>query len=59
MKIIIRNRYSGRQLTLLCDAKKYYNSEGRWDWLTDYQRKRIENYFGKMQAYYCERLPQE
>lgn len=44
--------YSGRTIALRVDKKRYENAEG-WEWLSDYQRKRIEDFFGPIQAYHC------
>lgn len=49
----IVNTFSGRAIRLRADEKKFKNSDDGWDWLSDYQRKRIENFFGKETAYYC------
>ena len=47
MKIVIRGKYSAKELNLQCDATKFLTRVGRWDWLTPRQAKRIENYFGE------------
>lgn len=39
-------------MCLRTNETKFRNADG-WEWLTDYQRKRIEDFFGKLQAYYC------
>lgn len=44
--------YTGRTVALRVKKQKLNNAEN-WDWLSDYQRKRIEAYFGKYQAYHC------
>ena len=44
--------FSGRTLCLRTNEKKFKNAD-EWESLTDYQRRRIEDFFGKMQAYYC------
>lgn len=44
--------YSGRAIALRVEEKKYNDAEG-WEWLSDYQRKRMEDFFGGRQAYYC------
>ena len=46
------NTYSGRAIALRVEEKKFNNADN-WEWLSDYQRKRIEDFFGKTQAYYC------
>ena len=33
--------------------KELWDNRIGWDWLTDYQRKRIEKRFGKENAYNC------
>lgn len=57
-KVILTDNYSGRSINLMCEVEnianvgekdKYkYNSE----YLSDGQRRKIENFFGKMAAYY-------
>lgn len=53
-KIEFTDSYSGRSLVLHFSEKQFkLMEEGDWrDAITDYQRKRIENFFGKMNAYY-------
>lgn len=53
-KIELLDEYSGRSLTLRVKEKDWEKREwiGGWAFLTDYQRKRIESFFGKMAAYY-------
>lgn len=50
MKVV--DTYSGRAIALRVEKQRYENAEG-WDWLSDYQRKRIEDFFGPIQAYHC------
>lgn len=53
-KVRLTDDYSGRSINLIVrlvntESDKYEFSYGT---LSDYQRKKIENYFGKMNAYY-------
>ena len=50
--IKVVDTFSGRAIALRVEEKKFNDADG-WEWLSDYQRKRIEDFFGKMQAYYC------
>ena len=53
-KIEFTDSYSGRSLVLHFTEKQFQILQDE-DWtraITDYQRKRLENYFGKMNAYY-------
>lgn len=53
-KIKFTDSYSGRSLVLHFSDKQMRIMEDE-DWraaITDYQRKRMENFFGKMNAYY-------
>ena len=53
-KIEFTDSYSGRSLVLHFTEKQFQilQDEGWTAAITDYQRKRLENYFGKMNAYY-------
>lgn len=53
-KIELLDKYSGRSLILRVKDKDWEKREyiGTWAFLTDYQCKRIESFFGKMAAYY-------
>lgn len=53
-RIELLDKYSGRSLILRVKDKDWEKGEyiGGWAFLTDYQRKRIESFFGKMAAYY-------
>lgn len=53
-KIQFTDSYSGRSLVLHFNDKQMRILEDD-EWymaITDYQRKRLENFFGKMNAYY-------
>lgn len=54
IKIRLLDEYSGRSIDLRVKDKDWRKTEwlGSWSFLTDYQRKRIESYFGKVAAYY-------
>lgn len=54
MRVTLTDKYSGRSLNLRVKESMWANVEtyGRWAFLTDYQRRRIEAYFGKINAYY-------
>lgn len=54
MKITLTDKYSGRSLNLRVSEKMWANVEtfGGYSFLTDYQRKRVEDFFGKIAAYY-------
>lgn len=57
-KVTLTDKYSNRSINIICEVenialvgesdKWWYNPE----LLSDYQRKKIENFFGKMNAYY-------
>lgn len=58
--ITLTDGYSGRSIRLrfMPSLEKYdsidqwLEEHERWSWLTDGQRKRIESFFGKMNAYH-------
>lgn len=51
-KVTLTDRYSGRSLAFRVTHDKWENREYKYGWMTDYQRKRAENFFGEMAAYY-------
>lgn len=55
-KVRLTDRYTGRYMdVIVClentEADRY---EYTHNCLSEYQRKKIENFFGKMNAYHCE-----
>lgn len=61
MKIItlkVVDTYSGRTIALRVEEKKFNSAVG-WEWLSKYQRKRIEDFFGETQAYHCKVFTQK
>lgn len=56
-KVKLTDQYSGRNLVLICELDDdSIPSENRYffsyDKLSDFQRRKIELYFGKLNAYY-------
>jgi len=53
---VISDSFSGRSINLHVNSKQLDSINNpvssRWEWLTDYQRKKIESFFGKTAAYY-------
>lgn len=41
-----------RDLSKYDSLKEYFSENEKWTWLTDGQRKKIEDFFGKVNAYY-------
>lgn len=52
INVKVVDTFSGRTLAMRVEEKRFNNADG-WEWLTDYQRKRMETFFGKEQAYHC------
>lgn len=49
-RVELTDKYTGRSITL--SIKNYTDEEYWYNQISDGQRKKIENYFGKMAAYY-------
>ena len=54
--VVISDSFSGRSINLHVNSKQLDSINNpvcsRWEWLTHYQRKKIESFFGEMAAYY-------
>ena len=61
-KVNLRDNYSGRNINIICEVENvaYVGEHDKWGYnpalLSDYQRKKIEYFFGGEQAYHtsCE-----
>ena len=55
-KVKLTDHFSGRSLVLICSlVNDYYDHYGfSFSVLSDYQRRKIESYFGKLNAYYTD-----
>lgn len=57
-KVRLTDRFSGRTLVLICQLIEDSCNTGRFGFsfsnLSDYQRKKIESYFGKLNAYHTD-----
>ena len=54
--------YSGRSLSFRVDKGRWegsVESGEKWSWMSDGQRKKAEDYFGKMAAYYTKVTSEE
>lgn len=55
-KVKLTDSYSGRNLVLICDLVEDSCNPGSYGFsyetLSDFQHKKIESYFGKLNAYY-------
>lgn len=52
INVKVVDTFSGRTLAMRVEEKRFNNADG-WEWLSDYQRKRMETFFGKELAYHC------
>ena len=53
MKVALTDIYSNRSLTFRVKCKKLYDCYvSKWSWLSPYQRKKAEDFFGKENAYH-------
>lgn len=52
IKVRLTDRFSGRYITLRVNKSEWENRESNYGWLTDSQRRKVEDYFGKVAAYY-------
>lgn len=55
-KVKLTSPCSGRNLVLICDLVKVYSDiyDFSFSALSDFQRRKIESYFGKLNAYYTD-----
>ena len=57
-KVNLRDSYSGRNINIICEVENValIGEPDKWcympQYLSDYQRKKIENFFGTEQAYH-------
>lgn len=51
--ITMTDNYSGRSLTFRTTLSKWESKLDKWDWMSDGQRKKAEDFFGKYNAYYA------
>ena len=57
-KVNLRDNYSGRNINIICEVENvaYVGEPDKWSYnpalLSDYQRKKIEDFFGVEQAYH-------
>ena len=53
-KVKLTDQFSGRNLVLICDlVNDYFDHYGfSFETLSNFQRRKIESYFGKLNAYY-------
>lgn len=57
-KVNLRDNYTGRNINIICEVENVALNGQTDDWcymskyLSDYQRKKIKDFFGVMQAYY-------
>ena len=53
-KVKLTDLYSGRSIVLICElVNDYFDHYGfSYSSLSDFQRRKIESYFGKLNAYY-------
>lgn len=57
-KVNLRDNYSGRNINIICEVENvaYIGEPDKWGYnpalLSDYQRKKIEDFFGGEQAYH-------
>ena len=53
-KVKLTDQHSGRELVLICDlVNDYFDHYGfSFETLSNSQRRKIESYFGKLNAYY-------
>lgn len=54
VNVTMTDNFSGRSLTFRTTRSKWESAleNGKWDWMSDGQRKKAEDFFGKMAAYY-------
>lgn len=55
IKVTMTDNYSGRSLSFRIPSKKWEALSSwvsKWDWMSHYQRKKAEIFFGKVMAYY-------
>lgn len=54
VNVTMTDNYSGRSLTFRTTRSKWESSleNGAWDWMSDGQRKKAEDFFGKENAYH-------
>ena len=57
-KVNLRDNYTGRNINIICEVENvaYVGEHDKWGYnpalLSDYQRKKIEDFFGVEQAYH-------
>ena len=53
VKVTLTDTYSNRSLNFRVNASKFDDDiESKWQWLSDGQRKKAEDFFGKENAYH-------
>lgn len=55
-KVRLTGPYQGRSLVIICNLVNDYSDHYGFSFsaLSDYQRRKIESYFGKLNAYYTD-----